>query len=116
VRVVVDECTGPSVARWLRKLGHDVVSIYDDFRGLSDEKILDLAVQNGRLLITNDKGFGTAIYRDGRQHAGLLLIRMNRPGFSAARAAVAHGIAAFESLTEQHVVIVATEEGARIGR
>lgn len=30
MRFLVDESTGPDVARWLRTLGHDVLSVYDE--------------------------------------------------------------------------------------
>jgi hypothetical protein len=29
MRFLVDECTGPSVAQWLRELHHEVFSVYD---------------------------------------------------------------------------------------
>lgn len=40
MRFIVDECTGPTVARWLRGEGHDVFSVYDEARGLTDADIL----------------------------------------------------------------------------
>lgn len=30
MRFVVDECTGPAIAQWLKAQGHDVVSIFDE--------------------------------------------------------------------------------------
>ena len=47
MRFLVDECTGPAVARWLRRLHHDVFSVYDEARGLDDESIIEkVGVQN----------------------------------------------------------------------
>ena len=43
MRFLVDECTGPSVAQWLRELHHDVFSVYDKARGLDDESIIEKA-------------------------------------------------------------------------
>lgn len=43
MRFLVDECTGPSVAQWLRKLHHDIFSVYDGGRGLDDECIVEKA-------------------------------------------------------------------------
>jgi predicted nuclease of predicted toxin-antitoxin system len=43
MRFLVDECTGPAVARWLREQGYEVFSVYEDHRGLSDEAILEKA-------------------------------------------------------------------------
>jgi uncharacterized protein with PIN domain len=55
VRFLVDESTGPDVARWLRTLGHDVRSVYDENPGLSDDEVLLWAEREERVLITNDK-------------------------------------------------------------
>ena len=35
MRFLVDECVGPSVARWLREAGHDVFDAYTEARGMS---------------------------------------------------------------------------------
>lgn len=40
MKFIVDECTGPTVAAWLRVQGHDVVSIYGDARGAEDDAVL----------------------------------------------------------------------------
>jgi predicted nuclease of predicted toxin-antitoxin system len=76
MRFLVDECTGPAVARWLVSQGHDVLSIYDDARGISDDEVLSLAHGEGRILITNDKDFGEKVYRERREHRGVVLLRL----------------------------------------
>jgi len=34
MRFLVDECTGPSVAEWLRNQKHEVFSIFEEARGM----------------------------------------------------------------------------------
>ena len=34
MRFLVDECTGPKVAEWLRGQGHEVFSVFEEARGL----------------------------------------------------------------------------------
>ena len=63
MRCLVDECTGPKVADWLRDQGHEVLSVYHEARGLDDEAILDKAFSENWILITNDKDFGEKGYR-----------------------------------------------------
>lgn len=58
MRFLVDECTGPTVARWLQAKGHEVFSIYEEARGIDDESIVGKAFAENWILITNDKGFG----------------------------------------------------------
>ena len=43
MRFLVDECTGPAVAAWLREQGHDVFSVFDSARGMSDDDIIGKA-------------------------------------------------------------------------
>lgn len=76
MRFLVDECTGPTVAKWLTKLGHDVYSVYDESPGMSDEDILGKALAEGRILITNDKDFGEMIFRERREHKGVVFLRL----------------------------------------
>ena len=76
MRFLVDECTGPAVARWLRTLGHDVFSVYDDARGISDDEVLARAVADDRVLISNDKDFGERVFRAGKPHKGVILLRL----------------------------------------
>ena len=77
MRFLIDECTGPIVARWLRDQGHDVFSIYEQARGMHDDEIVEKAYKEDRILITNDKDFGEKIYRDRKQHKGVILLRLD---------------------------------------
>jgi predicted nuclease of predicted toxin-antitoxin system len=36
MRFLVDECTGTEVARWLKKEGYEVFSVYEEARGITD--------------------------------------------------------------------------------
>lgn len=76
MRFLVDECTGPAVASWLRDQNHDVFSVYDEARGLDDDDIIQKAFDEEWILITNDKDFGDKVYRDGRLHHGVILLRL----------------------------------------
>ena len=76
MRFLVDECTGPAVARWLRIQGHDVFSVFEQARGLDDDPIIEQAYADNRILVTNDKGFGEKIFREGYSHHGVILLRL----------------------------------------
>ncbi len=76
MRFLVDECTGPAVAQWLREQGHDVFSVFDESRGTDDDTIIRKASEENRILITNDKDFGEKVYRDRLPHKGVVLLRL----------------------------------------
>jgi len=76
MKFIVDECTGSRVAKWLRGEGHDVFSVYDEARGLSDDGVIKIAWDEQRILVTNDKDFGEKVFRDRRPHVGVILMRL----------------------------------------
>ena len=55
MRFLVDECTGPAVAQWLRLQNHDVVSVFDEIRGADDRDIIQKAFEQNRILIQTTK-------------------------------------------------------------
>ena len=76
MRFLVDECTGSAVASWLRDQNHEVFSVFDEARGIDDDDIIRKAIDEQWILITNDKDFGDKVYRDGRLHRGVILLRL----------------------------------------
>lgn len=76
MKFIVDECTGPAVARWLEAEGNNVFSVYNQARGLPDEAILQKAFTEEWILVTNDKDFGEKVYREKRPHHGVIFLRL----------------------------------------
>lgn len=76
MRFLVDECTGPRVAKWLREQGHEVFSVYDEARGVSDLDLIGKAHREGWILLTNDKDFGEKVHRERMPHRGIVLLRL----------------------------------------
>src|SRR5215210_4923353 len=76
MRFLVDECTGPRVAEWLRKQGHEVFSVFDEARGIEDDDVIQKAYDENWVLITNDKDFGEKVYRERRPHRGVIFMRL----------------------------------------
>ncbi|MDP2983393.1 MAG: DUF5615 family PIN-like protein [Candidatus Latescibacter sp.] len=77
MRFLVDECVGSNPANWLREQGHDVVSVYEDARGITDNQVFQKALKENRILITLDKDFGEKIHREQHPHKGVILLRLN---------------------------------------
>ncbi|MBA4160005.1 MAG: DUF5615 family PIN-like protein [Gemmatimonadetes bacterium] len=84
---VLDESVGREIAERLRADGHRVIHISETKPGISDETVLETAVHHKAVLITLDKDFGELVFRSGRPHPGVVLVRL--PGAAPAhRAAV----------------------------
>ena len=76
MRFLVDESTGPAVAEWLRENGHEVISVFNEARGMQDADIIQRAFTDNRILVTNDKDFGEKVYRERHPHRGVVLLRL----------------------------------------
>lgn len=106
MKFIVDECTGPAVAKWLRQQGHDVFSVYDQARGMRDDEVMQTAVDQQRILITNDKDFGAKVYRDRRSHQGVILLRLEDERASAKIAVLSHLLAQYSDKIHKAFAVV----------
>jgi predicted nuclease of predicted toxin-antitoxin system len=61
--------------RTLRGENYDVLSIAEQFPSFSDNEVLQLAIKENRILITEDKDFGEWIFAHGKKVGGVILIR-----------------------------------------
>lgn len=76
MRFLVDECTGSKVAQWLRVENYEVFSVFDEARGMTDDEVLVKALTENWILITNDKDFGEMVFRERRNHHGVIFLRL----------------------------------------
>ena len=109
MRFLVDECAGPSLARWLREQGHDVFSVFDQARGINDDEVLQMSFENERILITVDKDFGEKIFREKHSHHGIILLRLNDQRSKSKIAAIERLLTSFATrLSDQFIVVTDT--------
>ena len=115
MRFLVDECTGPAMARWLREQGHEVFSVYEEARGMKDDEIILKAYDENWILITNDKDFGEKVYRERHPHRGVVLLRLENERASNKIDAIRRLLRDYASLLPDHFLVV-TETRIRFGR
>ena len=72
MRFLVDACAGQRLANWLVDQGHDV--LFADQLGADpgDRALLELAVAEGRVVVTIDMDFGELVFLHDVPHAGLV--------------------------------------------
>jgi predicted nuclease of predicted toxin-antitoxin system len=75
VRILADENIEPAVIEWLRAQGHDVVAVRELCKGSKDARVLALAAEESRVLLTSDLGFGDLVFRAKLPVAGVILLR-----------------------------------------
>ena len=75
MRFLADESCDAAAVRALRAAGHDVTAVADHLRGAADDRVLGLALRQGRVLVTEDTDFGELVFRRGNRSIGVILLR-----------------------------------------
>jgi predicted nuclease of predicted toxin-antitoxin system len=76
MNLFADEGVDRAVVDRLRQEGHDVVYVAELSPSIGDAQVLQQANDSGSLLITTDKDFGELVFRLGRLHTGVILLRL----------------------------------------
>jgi predicted nuclease of predicted toxin-antitoxin system len=93
VEFVADEsCVGP-VIRALRTAGHDVIAIAEISKGIPDERVIERAFDERRVLLTEDADFGELVYARGRPSTGVIFVKFDSRARRAKPAAVVEAVA-----------------------
>ena len=72
MKFLLDVNASGSVAQWLLDHDHDVLLVADVDPRMEDEKVLQWALRDQCILITTDQDFEEMIWRENKQHEGLL--------------------------------------------
>ena len=92
---------------------YDVKSLVQDYTwGLPDEDVLALAVQEKRIIITNDKDFGELIFRHHLPHCGILLFRLKDESLENVQNRLRHVLTHYKN--QLHHFLVITQKSVRI--
>ena len=69
MKFLIDACAASRLmVHTLTELGHDVITASDIDPRADDEYLLELAYQENRILITEDKDFGDLVFVRGLPH------------------------------------------------
>ncbi len=71
-----DECVARLIVEGLRARGFDVIDAKDVCRGNDDERVLSLAAAAGRIVITDDFGFGEMTVRRAQPASGVIILSL----------------------------------------
>lgn len=73
--ILADENIHSFIIKALREAGISVISVRESEKGIRDEKVIQLAQEQGLLLLTEDKDFGEWVFAHHIQDLSVLLIR-----------------------------------------
>ena len=75
MRFIADESCDFAVVRALRDAGYDVAAVAELVPGTEDGAVIERAVGEQRVLLTEDKDFGQLVFASLRPAAGIVFIR-----------------------------------------
>jgi len=75
MRFLADESCDFAVVRTLRRAGFDAISVSESAPRAEDSEVIDLALREERILLTEDKDFGRLVYSHGQETVGVIFLR-----------------------------------------
>jgi len=79
MRFLADESCDFGVVRALREAGHDVVAVCELRPQAEDQEVIDIALEQKRMVLTEDKDFGRLVYAHGKPNCGVIFMRYPAP-------------------------------------
>jgi predicted nuclease of predicted toxin-antitoxin system len=79
VRFLIDECCARALAEALTGAGHDVAVAQADHQGVADRDLASLAIEDDRILVSEDYDFGELAVREGMAIPGVILVSIAAP-------------------------------------
>jgi predicted nuclease of predicted toxin-antitoxin system len=107
LKFVSDESVDSLITQILRENQFQVISISESNSGESDDRVLEIAVQENAILITEDKDFGELVFRLQKKNQGVILIRLS--GLPSERKASIVLRAIQENLNQMHFAFTIIE-------
>jgi len=73
--ILADENISQFIIQHLREKGFSVLSVYEDFGGLSDKAIIEKSQSTGDIILTEDKDFGEWSFAHKHPDMSVILLR-----------------------------------------
>src|SRR5260370_36010113 len=74
MRFLADECCDFAAVRSLRAQGHDVLAVSEFQHSSVDQEVMELALKENRILLSEDKDFGRLEFAGRLDSPGVILI------------------------------------------
>ena len=106
MRFLADENCDFGVVRRLRSEGYDVAAVSEFQQRSVDHELMEMAYQEDRILLTEDKDFGWLAFVARAKNPGVVLIRFPSSARSSLPQAMSQLVARFESQLRGSFVVL----------
>ncbi len=73
--IIADENVHAAIIRALRENKIDIISIREDYGGMSDEEVIQLSKDSNRIILTEDKDFGEWVFAHKMKEISVIFLR-----------------------------------------
>lgn len=91
----------------LRAAGYEVLSVYEQFKGITDPSVVELALQKKAVLITEDKDFGQLVFAHKIARLTVVFLRYKKSEVEVVRRLLLHVVQEFASRKGNFFVTIA---------
>jgi predicted nuclease of predicted toxin-antitoxin system len=117
MRFVLDMGLARSTAEFLRQQGHDAIHLRDQgLQRLSDERIVDKALAEQRIILTHDLDFGRIVALSRGQLPSVITFRLTDMRATEVSRRVEDVLDRFAALLEEGALISVTDDAVRVRR
>lgn len=113
MKLLLDENVDARLADVLAGQGHDATAIARDYpHALDDSAVLQIARNEERLLLTNDRDFGGLVFRQGQGHHGIVFFRLSTTDLPTLTTRLTAVLTAYAEQLDQFLVV--TDQRVRV--
>lgn len=117
MRLLADVHISPRTVKFLRSLGHDVVRVSEALRPTaSDQEIIDNALDDGRVVLTQDLDFSAVVALSGRSAPSIVSLRLTSSRIENVNSRLAVAIPLIESDLREGAIVAVEDERIRTRR
>jgi predicted nuclease of predicted toxin-antitoxin system len=116
VKLFANENIYEPIINYLRKSGHEVLSVREGFSGISDDEVYRRACKEGLVIITMDKDFSRLLRFPPEKCAGIIVIKIYKQTIEKTLELFKRYYTNLSDKDINRNLVVITAEGVRIHR
>lgn len=115
MRILADLHIAPRTVRFLVELGHDVVRVSDVLPcTASDERVVQKAIEEDRVILTQDLDFSAVIALSGRSAPSLICLRVSSSRVEQVNRTLQGALPLLETVVQRGAIVAVQEASIRV--
>ncbi|MEY4876457.1 MAG: hypothetical protein RL708_1606 [Bacteroidota bacterium] len=104
--IIADENVERYWIELLRKNNFDVISIAENFSGITDSEVVQIAKSNQATLLTEDKDFGEMVFAHQTKNLSVIFLRYDQPNYSQIENQLLLAVNKFVNQTDNYFITI----------